>query len=333
MQPSVYSNTVNGIMNGDDKLTRTHLRLSANSLRKIVTCIPKKHHGWSVEYEVMCFLYWMACGCSYRLVAGFLGLSRYTARSIILKMLNEICNMQRLISHGINTDFERHAAKFCIKARSNSFRHFIGAIDGTHIRIKCPVNKHDEYINHKKFYSIQVQAVMDSEYKFTDVFVGYPGSVHDTRVFVNSPIYAKGDYPPQGWFLFGDKGYPCQTFPVAIITPFKDPLTANQAKFNNALSKARITVESAFGILKNRWRNVFNRDLELKLENSIKTVFAAFVLHNICMLQNDFEPFIIEEDDTEDVMPPELDRPVNDTESGIEKRNAIFNEFIQELQV
>ncbi|XP_017474348.1 PREDICTED: uncharacterized protein LOC108364977 [Rhagoletis zephyria] len=305
MQPAVYSKTMNAIMNGDNKITKMHLRLSASSFRKIVVHIPKKHHGWSVDYEVMCFLYWVACGCSYRVVAEFLGLSRYTACSIIKKMLDKVISMRHLINHGTSEDHERIAAKFCQKTKSTAFTNFIGAIDGTHIRIKCPINKHDEYINHKKFYSIQAQAVVDSEYRFTDVFIGYPGSVHDTRVFVNSPLYAKKDYPPQGWLLFGDKGYPCQLYPVAVITPFKEPLTANQARFNTAHSKGRIIVESAFGILKNRWRNIFNRELELKIENCIKTAFAAFILHNICILQDDFEPSLGEENHLSDLEPPE----------------------------
>ncbi|XP_036327735.1 protein ALP1-like [Rhagoletis pomonella] len=332
MQQDVYSKILSSIMNGDNKTTKMHLRLSSASFRKIVTHIPKKRHGWSVEYEVICFLYWMACGCSYRVVAGFLGISRFTARNVIHKTLKEIIAMRGLIRHGTAEENERVADKFCQKTKSNAFRNFVGAIDGTHIRIKCPVNKHDEYINHKRFYSIQAQAVVDSDYKFTDVFIGYPGSVHDTRVFVNSPLYARGDYPPRGQFLFGDKGYPCQTFPVAVITPFKEPLTSNQARFNVAHSRGRIVVEAAFGILKNRWRNIFNRDLELKIENCIKTVFAAFILHNICILADDFDlSSLATENETINIESVQSARNISDSEDGLRVRNEILNEFLQTI--
>ena len=59
----------------------------------------------------------------------------------------------------------------------------LGAIDGTHIPIKAPEHCHTDYFNRKCFHSIIVQAVCDSECRFTDVFAGWPGRAHDARVF------------------------------------------------------------------------------------------------------------------------------------------------------
>lgn len=60
-----------------------------------------------------------------------------------------------------------------------------GSIDGTHIRIDRPEKDHNRnsYYNRKKYFSIHVQGVVDENLKFIDIHVGYPGSVHDARVF------------------------------------------------------------------------------------------------------------------------------------------------------
>ena len=46
-----------------------------------------------------------------------------------------------------------------------------------------------------------MQALADSNYLFHDIFVGWPGSVHDARVFSNSQLYALGYsgrlFPPE----------------------------------------------------------------------------------------------------------------------------------------
>jgi len=64
-----------------------------------------------------------------------------------------------------------------------------GAIDGSHVRIDKPVEDPDSYINRKQYFSLHIQGTVNHKMKFIDVFVGYPGSVHDARVFRNSSIY------------------------------------------------------------------------------------------------------------------------------------------------
>ena len=58
-----------------------------------------------------------------------------------------------------------------------------GAIDGTHIEITAPTDCPEDYVNRKGYHSLQVQALVNSSIRFTDIFAEYPGSVHDTRVF------------------------------------------------------------------------------------------------------------------------------------------------------
>ena len=43
---------------------------------------------------------------------------------------------------------------------------------------------------------------------FIDVFVGWPGSVHDARVYRNSPLEEKVSHLPIESHLLGDGAYP-----------------------------------------------------------------------------------------------------------------------------
>ena len=62
-------------------------------------------------------------------------------------------------------------------------------MSGSHIRIVKPLVDKDSYVNRKQYFSIKLQGVVDHRKKFIDVFIGYPGSVHDAIVFKESPLY------------------------------------------------------------------------------------------------------------------------------------------------
>ena len=49
-----------------------------------------------------------------------------------------------------------------------------------------------DYYNRKGNYSIIMQAMVDFRGLFMDVYIVWPGKVHDARVFVNSALYQKG---------------------------------------------------------------------------------------------------------------------------------------------
>ena len=81
-----------------------------------------------------------------------------------------------------------------------SFPGVLGAIDGTHIPIKAPSHNREQYINCKGFFSVQLQVIWDPDLFITDVFCGYPGSVHDARVFCNSLICREVEVNTDNYF-------------------------------------------------------------------------------------------------------------------------------------
>lgn len=53
------------------------------------------------------------------------------------------------------------------------------AIDGSHIPIVHPDESVSDYYNRKGYYSVIMQAMVDFHRLFMDVYIGWPGKVHD----------------------------------------------------------------------------------------------------------------------------------------------------------
>lgn len=86
--------------------------------------------------------------------------------------------------------------------------------------------------------------------------------MHDSRVLKNSPVYLSRSYPPPGFFILGDGGYPCLKEPICYITAFKEVLHGIvEGRFNQHHARARSIIERAVGMLKNCWRAIFLQSL------------------------------------------------------------------------
>jgi hypothetical protein len=80
------------------------------------------------------------------------------------------------------------------------FKNCIGAIDGSHIPCVVPTDKFVQHMCRKGMTTQNVMAACDFDMFFTFDLVGWPGSVHDMRVFDDAMTTYKDDFPhpPEG---------------------------------------------------------------------------------------------------------------------------------------
>lgn len=171
----------------------------------------------------------------------------------------------------------------------------IGCIDGSHLPLyEAPLNDPVSYYNRKGDYSIQLQGIIDDRSKssviqelFFSYLIGWPGSVHDAKVFKNSDAYKnRNSYFSRGQYLLGDQGYPLLE---SLMVPYKVPTTRSQLNFNIKLSRTRVLVENAFALLKGRFQQL--KQLRFRnMELCLLSIEATLILHNIAILLGFEEP-------------------------------------------
>ena len=171
------------------------------------------------------------------------------------------------------------------------------------------------------YYSIHLQGICTSKLLFTHVLTGWPGSVHDSRVFRNCSVMENHEtkFPP-GYHLVGDSAYPLLP---SVMTPFTQngDLDRYQRRFNRELSKQRNVIERAFGHLKGRFlRLQFFRTENVRF--LCKVILASCTLHNIGILNDDqlMEEFYDDDDDDREA----VQYPYHDNITGQQRRNDIM---------
>lgn len=164
-----------------------------------------------------------------------------------------------------------------------------GAIDGKHVRIKCPPKSGSYYYNYKHFFSIILMAIVNANYEFIYVNVGTNGRMSDGGVIEQTSFYKKLNEetlnlpkPEQNvenlnYVFVADDAFGLHK---NIVKPFpQNNLTYEQRVFNYRLSRARRIVENAFGIMASRFR-ILSTEINLIPEKVDKTVLACCILHN-----------------------------------------------------
>ncbi|GBG83835.1 hypothetical protein CBR_g37634 [Chara braunii] len=199
------------------------------------------------------------------------------------------------ISFGSYEDRNRIMQAFA----DRGFPNCLGCIDETHIYLDKPRNMcGDDFCSGRtKRFSIVAQLVFDAYLRIVDLFFGFPGKSHDSRVLRNSSLYRralKGDLfrddpddphreerPPvdgvPNSYLLGDNGYPILPW---IVSPYGGTTVGDEVLFDSLHRVARCGAERGIGIFKLRWQ-YFHRQ-GVRSTPYIGTEFrAACILHNV----------------------------------------------------
>lgn len=171
--------------------------------------------------------------------------------------------------------------------------HVLGALDGKHIACKCPPSSGSTYYNYKKFFSVILLALVDSDYKFIWADIGGRGAASDAQVWNESDLKAavedgeidlpKPDPIPNDtedvpYFFIGDDAFGLRTY---MQKPYSQRgLVREERIFNYRLSRARRVVENAFGILANRFQ-VLMTTMQHHPTTIRIIVTTCMVLHNL----------------------------------------------------
>lgn len=146
----------------------------------------------------------------------------------------------------------------------------------------------EKFHNGKGYYSLNLFSVVDHKLTFRYFTARHCGSALDAKIFNESRLRTllfQRFNPQKPLALIGDKGYGCEDI---MLTPYKDSKITQESDYykrkmiayNKSLSKVRVGVERAFGVLKKRFPVLLYQLRNPEIE-SIQTIIASvIVLHN-----------------------------------------------------
>jgi hypothetical protein len=244
-----------------------------------------------VRQRVAVCIWRLATGEPLRLVSKRFGLGISTCHKLVL----EVCSAIRSV---LMPKYLQWPDEDGLRKIKNEFESIsgipnaVGSMYTTHIPIIAPkisvaayFNKRHTERNQKTSYSITVQGVVDPKGIFTDVCIGWPGSMPDDQVLEKSALFqrANGGLLKDVWIV-GTSGYPLMDW---VLVPYaQQNLTWTQHAFNEKIGEIQLVAKDAFARLKGRW-SCLQKRTEVKLQDLPVVLGACCVLHNICEMQNE----------------------------------------------
>ena len=143
-----------------------------------------------VDRRVAITLWRLATNADYRSTGHIFGVAKGTVCVIVHEVCDAIVRvlMKKYIKFPSGNQLTEVLNGF---ERCHGFSQFVGAVDGTHIEILAPEDCTKDYYNRIGYHSIILQVFADHRYCFTDINIGWPGSVHDACVIKNSQLYKR----------------------------------------------------------------------------------------------------------------------------------------------
>lgn len=263
-----------------------------------------------VRQRVAVCIWRLATGEPLRLVSKKFGLGISTCHKLVL----EVCSAIRSVLMPKYLRWPDNDVLSKIKDDYESISgipNVVGSMYTTHIPIIAPKNSVAAYFNRrhternqKTSYSITVQGVVDANGVFTDVCIGYPGSMPDDQVLEKSTLFQRanaGFY--NGVWIVGGSGYPLMDW---VLVPYTHQhLTWTQHAFNEKIGEVQRIAKDSFARLKSRW-GCLQKRTEVKLQDLPVVLGACCVLHNICEMRDEGLDPEIKFEVLDDEMVPEI---------------------------
>lgn len=177
-----YIENVANLYDHDD--FRSHFRLRRDTFEYVLQILGPHlietnvngvgSHTYPPQIQLLVAISMLANQEVYRTVAEKFDISKSTAWIYVQKVCRVLVKLAKNYTYW-PTGQEARSVIEKFKVRQ-AFPGVQGAIDGTHIPITAPRKDQASYCNRHQYHSIILQGVCDANYKFLDVFAGYPGS-------------------------------------------------------------------------------------------------------------------------------------------------------------
>ncbi|XP_024393874.1 protein ANTAGONIST OF LIKE HETEROCHROMATIN PROTEIN 1 [Physcomitrium patens] len=285
-----------------------------------------------VEQRVAVCIWRLATGEPLRLVSKRFGLGISTCHKMVLEVcaaINDVL-LPKYVQWSSAERLQQVTQEF---EAMSGMRDVVGALYTTHVPIIAPkinvaayFNKRHTEHNQKTSYSITLQGMVDVRGSFTDVSIGWPGSMSDERVFEKSTLYRRGlSEDLRGMWVVGGPGYPLLDW---LLVPYvQHNLTWAQHAFNEKVAELLQVARSAFSRLKGRWK-FLQRRTEVKLQELPAVLGACCVLHNICEMHNEgFDPELHFEVVDDEMLPENINFPI----TAMQARDAIAHNLLHNV--
>ena len=152
-------------------------------------------------------------------------------------------------------------------------------------RVAAYFNKRHTERNQKTSYSITVQGVVDPKGVFTDICIGYPGSMSDDQILEKSALFQRASKGAlRDVWVAGNSSFPLMDW---VLVPYTHSnLTWAQHAYNEKIEEVQRVSKESFMKLKGRW-SCLQKRTEMKLQDLPVVLGACCVLHNICEMRNE----------------------------------------------
>ena len=250
----------------------------------------RRNMAISAENQFLIALRFYATGAFQELVGDHQGIHKSTVSRIICRVSAELAkNLPKYVKFPVDAEeLKQTKERFYALA---AFPGVVGCVDGTQVRIQAPTLQEYEYVNRKRYHSLNIQLICNVECKIINCVVKWPGSTHDARILRESLIYREFEEGLHEGIILGDSGYPLRHW---LMTPILAPKCRDDERYNGSHRTTRTVIERCNGILKRRF-HCLHGELRVSQERACNIITACIILHNRAV---DYKHPVDEEDIT-----------------------------------